>query len=68
MKGYHCEEKWEDSYETELLNMLNLINIALELSADKSELKHFFNTNEYFIFILQTHSENYMKLWALSVA
>lgn len=48
--------------------MLNLINIALELSADKSELKHFFNTNKYFIFILQTHSENYMKLWALSVA
>lgn len=34
VKEYYSEEKWEDSDETEILNILNLINIALELSAE----------------------------------
>lgn len=61
-KIYHHEEKLEVSDETEILNPLNLINMDRSgvSSRDKTEPKWFVSNKEYFIFILQTLSENFL--------
>lgn len=56
------EEKSEVSDETEVLNPLNLINMdsSRVISRDKTEPKRLVSNKEYFIFILQTLSENFL--------